>query len=63
MSPSIEQSVISRETIQNAFFKNYAPLFYLDVKSSIKHPTAVAQHSHLYAVLLLSDFYNKFLTA
>ena len=33
-------SILSRETIQNAFFQNFAPFFDLDFLSSIKHPMA-----------------------
>ena len=37
-------SILSRETIQNAFFQNFAPFFDLDFLSSIKHPMAKRLH-------------------
>ena len=44
-SLSKEQSIRSREAIQNAFFfQNFALLFGLDFLSSIKHP--IAKHWH-----------------
>ena len=38
---SKEQSVLSKETIQNAFFSELCPFYDLDFLSSINHPTAL----------------------
>ena len=54
------QSILSRETIQNAFFffQNYASFFFdLDFLSSMKHPTAERWHRH--AVLLLTIYLRQ----
>ena len=58
-SPSKEQSILSRETIQNAcfFFSELCPYFDLDFVSSIKHPTAKRWHQN--AVLLFSKIAAK----
>ena len=52
---SKEQSILSRETIQHAFFQNYVPFFDLDFLSSFKHLTAERLHPH--AVLLFFFFF------
>ena len=48
---SREQSLLSRETDENAFLE-LCPVFDLDFLSSIKHPSA--KHCHLHAVLMLN---------
>ena len=68
-SLSKEQSILSRETIQNTFFSSeLCPSFDLDFLScikqdflsSIKHPTA--EHWHPHAVHMLNfDFYSNIL--
>ena len=45
-SLSKKQSILSKETIQNAFFFRIMPLFQLRFLSSIKHPTAESWLSH-----------------
>ena len=52
-SLSKEQSILSRETIQNAFLTELRPFFELEFLSSIKHPAAERWYAH--AVLLLID--------
>ena len=48
-SLSKKQSILLRETIQNAFFfsQNYAPFFDFDFLCSIKHPTAKRWDTHV----------------
>ena len=50
---SKEQSILPRESIQNAFlFSELCPFFDLDFLSSIKHPTAERWHPHVMLLLI-----------
>ena len=52
-SLSKKQSILSRETINYAFFLELCPYFDLDFLSSIKHPAAERWHPHAVRLFVL----------